>query len=95
MPRDLRSAALGYLRSGAVTVLTALSPETGPRRPYLIKADVIGHKSTYQVGHVIGHGWACTCRRGEPGSCAHVAAVALVVGHDTSARPTTTKGTVR
>lgn len=86
MARDLRSRALGYLRSGAVTILTALPQETGPRQPYLVRADVAGHRSTYQVGHVIGHGWTCSCRRGEPGSCAHVAAVALATGHDTPAR---------
>jgi uncharacterized Zn finger protein len=80
---DIRAKALSYLRSGSVTVLAASSQTNGPLRPYFVKAVV--------VGHVAGHGWACTCRRGEPGACAHVAAVALTTGHDTPARPNTTK----
>ncbi|MEU1731413.1 hypothetical protein [Streptosporangium sp. NPDC020145] len=87
MPRDLRSKALGYLRSGAVTILAADFFETGPRRPYRLTADVVGHRSTWRVTRddtSTAPAWWCTCRSEE---CAHVAAVALVTGHATSARP--------
>lgn len=80
MARDLRSKALGYLRSGAVTVLGANTFAAGPRQPFRVLADVVGHRSTYRVTHWSDHdsGWSCTCRME---GCAHVAAVQLVTGH--------------
>lgn len=86
MARDLRSRALGYLRDGAVTVLGARFAAAGPRRPFRVLADVVGHRSTYRVTHWNDDdsGWSCTCRTA---GCAHVAAVQLVTGHAGSARP--------
>ncbi|MEV7006822.1 hypothetical protein [Streptosporangium sp. NPDC051022] len=88
MPADLRSKALGYLRSGAVTVLVADSWERGPRRPYRVLADVVGHRSTHRVTFWIDvrEKWTCSCRAE---GCAHIAAVQLVTGHATDARPAT------
>lgn len=86
MPRDLRAAALHYLRSGAVTVLVANSWEHGPRRPYRVLADVVGYRSTHRVTFWVDvpEEWTCTCRAEQ---CAHVAAVQLITGHATSAHP--------
>ncbi|MEU8381722.1 hypothetical protein [Streptosporangium sp. NPDC048865] len=81
---DLRAKALGYLRSGAVTVIYANTFRDGPRRPYRLLADVVGYRSTYQV-EFMADVWNCTCREDE---CAHIAAVALIAGQDTPARPT-------
>jgi hypothetical protein len=84
MPRDLRTAALHYLRSGAVTVLTASTPASGPRQPMFVEALVEGYRSTHRVRLALSK-WSCSCRCD---GCAHVAAVQLVTGHDTPARPT-------
>lgn len=84
MPRDLRAAALHYLRSGAVTVLTASTPKDGPRVPLFVEALVDGHTSTHRVRLTIGEGWSCSCRYD---GCAHLAAVQMVTGADTDARP--------
>lgn len=82
--RDLRSRALAYYRSGAVTVLNARTAPTGPRRPEYVDALVDGYRSTHRV-HLVAEIWSCSCR--EDG-CAHVAAVQLATGHETAARPT-------
>lgn len=83
MPRDLRSAALHYLRSGAVTIVTASTPPDGPRVPLLVEALVVGHRSTHRVHLKTGEGWRCSCRYD---GCAHLAAVQLVTGAGTDAR---------
>lgn len=89
---DVRSKALGYLRSGAVQVLTA-STVTHSNRPFLVEARVRGYHSDYVV-RLDGASapWTCTCREDE---CAHRAAVQLVTGHESAAAPTPTtpKGT--
>jgi len=83
MPRDLRAAVLHYLRSGAVTVLTASTPTDGPKVPLLVHALVEGYRSTHRVS-LAPAGWTCSCRYTD---CAHIAAVAMVTGHDTPVRP--------
>ncbi|WP_326646098.1 hypothetical protein OG884_15715 [Streptosporangium sp. NBC_01755] len=83
MPRDLRAAVLHYLRTGAVTVLTASTPTDGPKAPLLVHAHVAGYRSTHRVSRTTA-GWTCSCRYSD---CAHIAAVAMVTGHSTPVRP--------
>ncbi|RCG21939.1 hypothetical protein DQ384_36375 [Sphaerisporangium album] len=85
MAVDVRSKALGYLRSGAVRVLVAST--MGPaRRPYFVEAHVDGHQSTYIVRFEL-HEWTCTCHEAD---CAHAAAVQLATGHESAAAPSRT-----
>lgn len=78
---DIRSKALGYLRSGAVSVVHAQSPRDGTP-PHAVTAIVHGHNRLYAVDFAYG-AWWCTCDRPLP--CAHVAAVQLVTGHPSPA----------
>ncbi len=82
MPADIRAKALGYLRSGAVQVLTA-STVLHSNRPFLVHAHVRGHNSDYVV-RLDGASapWTCTCRQD---GCAHRAAVQLVTGWPSAA----------
>lgn len=84
MPRDLRAAVLHYLRSGAVTILTASTPTDGPKVPLLVHALVEGYRSTHRVSRTASAAWTCSCRYTD---CAHIAAVAMVTGHSTPVRP--------
>lgn len=87
MSRDVRTRALAYLRSGAVTVLeTAYYAVDSPRRPHSVIAQVVGHRSTYLV-HLDDGTWSCTCHIPD---CPHVAAVQLVTGHPSPASPAVT-----
>ncbi|GIH91987.1 hypothetical protein ACFFMN_33735 [Planobispora siamensis] len=74
------SAALHYLHSGAVTVLSASTPDDGPRAPLYVHALVAGHRVFLRTGR-----WSCSCPYE---GCAHIAPVALITGHSTSVRPT-------
>ena len=85
MPADIRSKALGYLRSGAVRVQLASSVSQADR-PYWVRALVHGFKSTYIVTlDGASAPWTCTCHQDE---CAHRAAVQLITGHESAAAPT-------
>ena len=86
MPRDLRAAALHYLRSGAVTIVTASTPPDGPKAPLYVEALVEGYTSTHRIRLATGE-WSCSCRYED---CAHLAAVQLITGAGTGARPLTT-----
>ena len=82
MARDLRAAALHYLRTGAVTILTAATPVDGPRAPTYVHALVNGHKSTYRVFYRVGR-WSCSCAYTD---CAHIPPVQMITGYPTPAR---------
>ena len=85
---DIRSKALGYLRSGAVTVGNAsLDSIAGADRPVFVAARVQGHNRVLWV-HLLDGRWTCSCQAvlDDGQECAHRAAVALVTGHETAAR---------
>jgi uncharacterized Zn finger protein len=80
MAADVRSLACSYVRNSAVRVVKARHGDP----PTFVRARVSGRQTTYFVRLTDGV-WACSC--GEPDSCAHVAAVQLVTGHDGLASP--------
>ena len=81
---DLRSRALAYLRSGAVTIGAARRPAPA-ERPEFVSARVVGHHAAYLVRLQRG-AWTCSCQSvfSDGQTCAHVAAVQLVTGHATA-----------
>ena len=92
---DLRAKALSYLRDGKVTILSARS-ERPERTARSVGAIVQGFHGEHWVRGELA-GWRCTCNGEAPASdCAHIAAVQLITGHPTPARPapktTTTSG---
>lgn len=83
--QPVRNQALAYLRNGNVIIRWAETRMAGPRRPYLVKADVIGQQSTYLIEFDEDKNdgaWTCTCGNGD---CRHIAAVQLVTGHESAA----------
>ncbi|MGV9536593.1 hypothetical protein ACWEU6_36160 [Streptosporangium sandarakinum] len=88
MSADLRTRALAYLRSGAVTVLRAEAMAAGPHLPEYVHAIVRGFRSDHRVLFEAGR-WSCSCRE----DCAHQHAVRLVTGHPTPIRPTSQQST--
>lgn len=101
---ELRRKALGYLRAGNVTV-TAVARETDPAdgtRTVRITASVQGHMRvhvvdgllTFDAPHYVDgvntENWTCTCEHYLEPTCPHRAAVAMVTGGHTDARPVPT-----
>jgi len=78
---DLRSRALSALRDGRVTILHARTRRTD-RTPCELVAVVQGFTGKHVVDYDKG-AWTCNCDNPPP--CAHVAAVALVTGHESPA----------
>ena len=84
---DLRSKALGYLRSGAVSVFDVRLTSTEK----LVSAFVQGHAQKHVVDGVIPRNgdperWSCSCGKHLELTCPHRAAVQLVTGGKTEAR---------
>lgn len=78
MPSDVRTRALGYLRTGATRVVHARSPKDGTP-PHEVVATVQGHQRKHVVDYIDG-AWTCTC---QITGCPHIAAVQIVTGHFT------------
>lgn len=78
MAMDVRAQACAYARNGQIRVVKAGRGDP----PAMVRARVAGQRCTYFVRLNDGV-WVCSCS--EDG-CPHVAAVALVTGHDSLAR---------
>jgi hypothetical protein len=75
---EMRRKVLPYLRSGAVTVLTANTP-SDQDRPTQAIVRVQGHYDVHIVDLLPGGRWQCApCRLSAP--CQHILAAQMVTG---------------